>query len=187
MRGLHCSPWASLVEALGLSSWLLQLSCPMACAILVSQPGIKPSSPPLEGRFLSTGPPGKSPKMFKSKLFTWKRKVKLFKKAILKWSRLWPTQFHLGFPGGSAAKNPPAVQKTQETWGRSLGREHPLEEGMVTHSSILAWRILLTEEPGGLQSIGLQRDTTEATEHALTQLYTLMKFCHICFTFLYVI
>ena len=40
---------------------------------------------------------------------------------------------------------------------RSLGREGPLEEGMVTNSSILAWRIPWTEEPGGLQSIGSQR------------------------------
>ena len=42
-------------------------------------------------------------------------------------------------------KNLPAVQ---ETWVRSLGREDPLEEGMATHSSILAWRIPWTEEPG---------------------------------------
>ena len=51
-------------------------------------------------------------------------------------------------------KNPPA---TQETWVPSLGQKDPLEKGMATHSSILAWRISWTEEPGGLQSIGLQR------------------------------
>ena len=62
-----------------------------------------------------------------------------------------------GFPGGSAVKNPPAVQKVQEMWVQSLGREDPLEEGMVTHSSILAWRIPWTEEPGRLQSTGSQR------------------------------
>ena len=45
----------------------------------------------------------------------------------------------------------------QETRVRSLGQEDPLEKGMVTHSSILAWRIPWIEEPGGLQSIGLQR------------------------------
>ena len=44
-----------------------------------------------------------------------------------------------------------------ETWVRSLGGEDPLEEGMATHSSILAWRMSWTEEPGGLQSIGLHR------------------------------
>ena len=42
-------------------------------------------------------------------------------------------------------------------WGQSLGQEDPLEEGMVTHCSILAWRISWTEELDGLQSIGLQR------------------------------
>ena len=51
-------------------------------------------------------------------------------------------------------KNLPAMH---ETWVRSLGWEDPLEEGMATHSSILAWRIRWTEEPGGLQSMGLQR------------------------------
>ena len=51
-------------------------------------------------------------------------------------------------------KNPPAMQ---EAWVCSLGWEDPLEEGMATHSSILAWRIPWTEEPGGLQSMGLQR------------------------------
>ena len=44
-----------------------------------------------------------------------------------------------------------------ETWVRSLGVEDPLEKEMVTHSSILAWEIPWTEEPGGLQSLGLQR------------------------------
>ena len=50
-------------------------------------------------------------------------------------------------------KNLPAMQETPV---RSLGREDPLEKGMATHSSILAWRIPWTEEPGGLQSMGLQ-------------------------------
>ena len=45
----------------------------------------------------------------------------------------------------------------QETWVRSLGQEDPLEKEMVTHSSTLAWKIPWTEEPGRLQSIGLQR------------------------------
>ena len=44
-----------------------------------------------------------------------------------------------------------------ETWVQSLGKEDPLEKGMATHSSILAWKIPWTEEPGGLQSMGLQR------------------------------
>ena len=50
-------------------------------------------------------------------------------------------------------KNAPAMQETQV---QSLGREDPLEKEMATHSSILAWEIPWTEEPGGLQSIGSQ-------------------------------
>ena len=50
-------------------------------------------------------------------------------------------------------KNPPAMW---ETWVRSLGWEDPLEAGMATHSSMLAWEIPWTEEPGGLQSMGSQ-------------------------------
>ena len=45
----------------------------------------------------------------------------------------------------------------QDTWVQSLGRENPLGKGMATHSSILAQRILWTEEPSGLQAMGLQR------------------------------
>ena len=51
-------------------------------------------------------------------------------------------------------KNLPAMQ---ETWILSLGQEDPPEKGMVTHSSILAWRIPWTKEPGGLWSIGSQK------------------------------
>ena len=54
-------------------------------------------------------------------------------------------------------KNPPVMQKMKEMWVQSLGQEHPLEEGMATHSSILAWEIPWTEEPGRLQSIRSQR------------------------------
>ena len=54
-------------------------------------------------------------------------------------------------------KNLPAMKVPQETQIRSLGQKDPLKEGMATHSSILAWRIPWTEEPGGLQSMGLQR------------------------------
>ena len=60
----------------------------------------------------------------------------------------------LGFPGGSVVKNLPAMQETR---GRSLDWEDPLEKEMATHSSVLAWRIPWTEEPGGLQSTELQR------------------------------
>ena len=76
----------------------------------------------------------------------------------------------LGFPGGSAVNNLPAVQEMQKMRVRSLGQKDLLEEEMETHSSILAWRIPWTEEPGGLQSIGSQRDSTEAIEWVETRL-----------------
>ena len=64
-------------------------------------------------------------------------------------------------------KNPPAMQ---ETLVRPLGQEGPLEEGMATHSSILAWRIPWTEEPAGLQSMLLQRVRHDgATKHTHTE------------------
>ena len=58
-----------------------------------------------------------------------------------------------GFPHGSNIKKSQAMQETPV---RSLGQEDSLEKGMATHSSILAWRIAWTEEPGGLQSVGSQ-------------------------------
>ena len=58
-------------------------------------------------------------------------------------------------PVAQTVENPRAMW---ETWVQSLGWENPLEEGMATHSSILAWRIIpRTEEPGRLQSMGSQR------------------------------
>ena len=61
----------------------------------------------------------------------------------------------MGFPGGSVVKIPPAKQ---EMWVQSLGWENSLEKEIATHSSILAWEIPWTEEPGGLQSTGLQKN-----------------------------
>ena len=66
----------------------------------------------------------------------------------------------MGFPHGSHGKDLLAMWENpaiQETWVRSLGQEDPLEEGIEIDSSILAWRIPWTEEPGGLQSMGSQR------------------------------
>ena len=62
-------------------------------------------------------------------------------------SKLLEAEVSMGFPVGSVVKSLPADAETQ-VW--SLGQEDPLEEGMVTHSSILAWEIPQTEEPGGL-------------------------------------
>ena len=66
----------------------------------------------------------------------------------------WEHYIHGVFPIAQTGKNLPAMQETQV---RSLGQEDPLEKEMATHSSIPAWRIPWTEEPGGLQSTGLQR------------------------------
>ena len=59
----------------------------------------------------------------------------------------------------SVVKTLPAMQEVQETWIPSLGQEDPLEKEMATHSSILAWKIPWTEEPGGLQSLESQNQT----------------------------
>ena len=65
-------------------------------------------------------------------------------------------------------RNLPAMQ---ETWVQSLGQENPLEkEGMATHSSILAWRIPWTEEPGRLQSMRLQSDMNDSLTLLLSNL-----------------
>ena len=58
-------------------------------------------------------------------------------------------------PITATVKNLPAMQ---ETWDRSLGQKEPLEKGMATHASTLAWRIPWTEEPGGLQPKGSQKN-----------------------------
>ena len=64
----------------------------------------------------------------------------------------------MGFPGGSEVMNPPPGDAEDI---RFLGREDPLEEEMATHSSILAWKIPWTEEPGGLQTTELQKSQTQ--------------------------
>ena len=81
-----------------------------------------------------------------------------------------------GFPHGSAVKNLPGMQESQEIdVGPNLSWEDPLEEDMATHSSIFAWRIPWTEEPGGPQSITSQRVRHDQSNSALNihQLSTL--------------
>ena len=63
----------------------------------------------------------------------------------------------ISFPGGSVVKNP---SEMQESWVRAVGWEDPLEKGMATQSSILAWEITWTEEPGRLQSMVSQKSDT---------------------------
>ena len=71
---------------------------------------------------------------------------------------LYTCTYILGSPGGSDGKESACNAGETQDW--SLGREDPLEKGMATHSSTLAWKILWAEEPGGLQSIGLSTTTT---------------------------
>ena len=89
---------------------------------------------------------------------------------------IWSFQ---GFPGGSVVKYLPAMQELQETWVRSLGQEDTLEEGTVTHSSILAWRITWTE--GTWQATvcrvanswtGLKRHSSQACMHGASKIVT---------------
>ena len=78
--------------------------------------------------------------------------------------------FEAHYGGGSGVKNPPAMQETRV---QSLGQVDALEEEVVTHSSILAWRILWTEEPGGLQSTSHKElDPTERLTLTLCCLQT---------------
>ena len=73
------------------------------------------------------------------------------------WAKLPPLCLRGGFPCGSAVKHLPVMQEMQELWVWLPSQEDPLEEGMTTQSSFLAWRMPWTEKPGRLQSIGLQR------------------------------
>ena len=76
--------------------------------------------------------------------------LKFRTKVFFPYNMCYVTKLQKGFPGGSAVKNSSAIQ---ETWVRSLGQEDILEKEMTTHSSLLAWRITWTEEPGGLQRV----------------------------------
>ena len=80
-------------------------------------------------------------------------------------SQIWLSDFHfLSYLVAQMVKHLPAMQ---ETWVWSLGQEHPLEKEIATHSSILAWKISWTEEPGRLQSWGCREsDMTEWLTHA---------------------
>ena len=62
-----------------------------------------------------------------------------------------------GFPDAQMVKNLPAIQEPLVMWVRSLSQEDPLEKGIATHSSILAWRIQWMDKPGKLQSMVSQR------------------------------
>ena len=100
---------------------------------------------------------------------------------IAQFSLFLPSIRHLqtlGFPAGSAVKNLPVIQEMEETRVWSLGWEDSLEKEMVTHFSVLSVKIQWTEEPGRLQSVGLQRVGHDlATEHAHN--YVHLQWCTI--------
>ena len=94
----------------------------------------------------------------------------------------WATHTHswfTGFPGGLVGTESACYVGQQEMWVQSLGWEDPLEEGIASHSSNLAWRIPWTEEPGRLQSTGSQKSRT-----LLKQLSTYEHKAHSWFTLL---
>ena len=76
---------------------------------------------------------------------------------VLKVQNSQINRYRKGFPRDTNGKEPDCQHRRQEMQVQSLGQEDPLEESMAIHSSILAWRIPLTEEPGRLQSIESQR------------------------------
>ena len=81
------------------------------------------------------------------------------------------TRYTKGFPGGSVAKNLPAMQETQETQVQSLGWEDPLEEGMAAHSSILAWRIRMDRGAWWAEVHSTAKSQTQRSTHARTYAY----------------
>ena len=82
--------------------------------------------------------------------------------------------FNFGFPGSSAVKNPPAMQEMQAgDWFDPWVRKIPWRKKMATYSSILAWKTPRTEEPGGLQFVGLQR-----AEHDCMSAHTHSRIYH---------
>ena len=145
------------MAALGLRLWhagsvavVHGLSCPMAYGILVPQPGREPGPPALEGRFLTTGPPGKSPE---SKFFSNKSMVTVL-------------DVSLGSSSGLTVLRFISRHLLQVSWSLELGQGHDftcsfhfhaLEKEMATHSGVLAWRIPGMGETGGLPSMGSHR------------------------------
>ena len=125
-------------------------------------------SPVLAGKFFTTSttweaPPDilTNPHSLSSPCIRWPKyfRVEKFFSMILQWWSMtlcsyWNLQTLWASQVAQWLKNPPAMQETQVWY---LGQEDPLEEGMETHSSILAWRIPCRKEPGRLQSIGSQR------------------------------
>ena len=93
----------------------------------------------------------------------------------VEWINKMQVYSYEGLPHSSVAKNVPAVQETRV---QSLGGEDPLEEGVAAHSSIPAWRVPWTEQPGGLRSKGPQRAGHSGVTERIEAAYThVMKYC----------
>ena len=133
----RCSLWHT--DSLGAAH---KLSFSMSYEILVPQPGIKPASPALQGRFLTTGPPKKSHEWCLYSLTN-----------MTKWYFQFSPLFQL-VSASLVAQIVTCLPTMWETRVQSLGQEGLLEKEMATHSSILAWKIPWTGEPGRPQSMG---------------------------------
>ena len=134
-KGFSCCGTRALEHSL--SMWR-GLNCPESCGILVPRPGTKPTSPLLEGGFLTTGPPGKSP----FNQFGWAFLLVLL--VCLSWSFRNLIFYMQRFLWCSLR------------WSFSFIYRKRLEKELATDSSILAWKIPWTEKTAGLQSIGSQ-------------------------------
>ena len=139
----------------------------------------------ISGGFFTTEPPGKSIYLYvcnihdsiccyRAYLVAQSEKAMATHSSTLAWKIPWTEEpgrlqsmgsLRVRHDWVTMVKNPPAMQEPQEMQLWSLGWEDPLVEEMATHSSILASGNPWTEDRGGLQSMELQRDTTEATEH----------------------
>ena len=130
------------------SSQQTMLSCPSSRLLPLLYP---PSPPPQSHR--NEKPFSVVNIVFFHSVFldTWKSLAGAYDKQVCP---LLDAKYHASlFPVAQTVKNLPAMQETRV---RSLGLDNPLEKGMATHSSILAWRIPCSEKPGGLQSMGSQ-------------------------------
>ena len=85
-----------------------------------------------------------------------------------------PLQYSWASLVAQLVKNPPAMQ---ETWGQSWAGKIPWRRELATHSSILAWRIPWTEEPGGLQSMGVTKSQTQLSDFHFLSCYLVAKLC----------
>ena len=96
-------------------------------------------------------------------------------------AHLFLRDYFVSYGASLVAQTIKNLSAMKETWVRSLGQEDPLQKGMATHSSILAWRIPWTEEPGGLQSIGSQRIWHNWATNTFTFMYIHIqwKFVHL--------